>query len=337
MRSTLVLLIGGTLLVLLGLAAQRVVAPAVEGRVASIVGQELREAGLPEAVVSIDGRDAWVDVEDHQPELHAEVLQALESVPELRAVHRRVAADAVPARLLAEWAGSTIRLEGSLRGAGTDEARARLSDGLRRTLGNATIVNELALDPDVERALWVRELPRLLRVVWSDVKDGSLRIEGLSLSVTGSAVDENVRSEVGERLSALAPGLRVRNRITVPGGHAEVRAGIARILAKGSIEFHEGSGRLTDASRALLDEIADLLQAYPEVSVRIEGYLSSTNKGLEIPLSRMQAVAVRDHLLENGALASRLTAYGLGSPEGAGVSLDQEVSSLILFLVEEGD
>ncbi len=337
MRAALVLLIGTGLLVLLGLAAQRVAAPAVEGRVASRVGEELREAGLPEALVSIDGRDVWVDVGTDEPEVHAKVLRALEALPELREVHRRVEDGGVPARVAAEWAGSTIRLEGSLRGAGNEDARDRLSGGLRRALGNATVINEVALDPGVERALWVRELPRLLRVVWSDVRDGSLTIEGLSMTVTGTAVDENVRTEVGERLSALAPGLRVTNRITVPGGHAEVRSAIARILAQGSIDFEEGTDRLTEASGALLNEIAELLQAYPDVSVRIEGYLSSTQPYEEIPVSRMRAVTVRDYLLERGALASRLTAYGLGSPSGAGVSEDQEVSSLILFLVEEGD
>jgi len=327
---------GLSLLALLGLAAVQTVAPAIEAKLALAVGEELGGAGLPQNLVSIDGRDVWVDTVSHGSDVQEQVVESLLRVSGLREIHVRESSRRVPSRLEAEWSGSTLRLAGRLRGEGTDEERSNMSDELRRTLGNATIVNEVALDPDVERAAWVDELRGLLRVVWGDVRDGGLVIEGLSLSVRGTVVDENVRTEVGERLTALMPGYRVQNRITVPGGEAEVQAGVAALLAKGSIEFEVGTERLTAGSRALLDEMADLLTSHPDVSIRVEGYFTTGVPREELPLSRVRAIVVRDYLLERGVLPSRVAARGMGSTKNAGVTEDQAVESLILFFVEGG-
>jgi len=173
-------------------------------------------------------------------------------------------------------------------------------------------------------------------VVWGDVMDGSLTIEGLSVAVTGSVVDENVRAELGERLTAVMHGYSVLNRITVPGGQNEVRAGVAAILSKGSVEFALGTDRLTDGSQNLLDEMAELLISHPDVSIRVEGYVSSADRSEERPLSRVRANVVRDYLLGRGVLESRILAIGMGSPATAGVTEDQELETLVLFFVEQG-
>ena len=338
MRTAFVLLPGLSLLVLLGIAAKRTAAPAIEAKLATAVGQQLSEAGLPQHLVSIDGRDVWVDTASavDEPGVQRKVVQALLDVSGLREIHVRDSDERVSARLEAKWNGSTLRLSGILEGEGTERERSDLSDDLRRSLGNATIINEIALDPDVERPGWVGEVQGLLRIVWGDVRDGTLTIDGLVISVTGTVANENVRTEVGERLAALMPGYSVRNQISVPGGQNEVRAGIAEILAKGSVEFAEGTNQLTEGSQDLLDEMADLLIAHPDVAIRIQGYFSTGRPSEELPLSRVRAIVVGDYLLGRGVLASRVNALGMGAPANAGVSEDQGVQSLVLFFVEEG-
>ena len=336
MKAAFVLLMGLLALSALGLTAERIAAPAVEARLAAQVGERLREAGLPEHVVSVDGRDVWVDATPQSPELQAQVVEALGPLRGLRAIHTEAATSTVPPRIDARWTGSTLRLTGQLKGEGTDAERSALSDGLRRTLGNATILNEITLDPDVERASWVGDVPRLLRVLWGNVRDGELQVEGLSIMVAGSVVDENTRTEVGERLAALIPGVTIENRITVPGGHEDVRDGIADILARGSVEFEEGTDRLTEPSQVVLNELSGLIASFPDVHVRIEGYFYTGRAHEEFPVSQVRADVVRDYLVAQGVLPSQLTAQGRGSPAYAGVTEDQGVQSLILFLVEEG-
>ena len=139
-----------------------------------------------------------------------------------------------PPRLDATWRADTLILSGRIMGDGTETQRDALTDGLRRTLGNAVVVNSVSAEPAVASAPWVGQLPRLLRVVWGDLEEGSLVIAGGRATVTGTVGDENVRAEIGERLAALVPGLTVDNRVDLPGGAPEAEAGTRR---------HPGTGR----------------------------------------------------------------------------------------------
>ena len=90
-----------------------------------------------------------------------------------------------------------------------------------------------------------------------------------------------------------------------------------RIRVTDAIYFETDRAAIRPASDGVLDEIAQVLEAHPElIKIRIEGHTDSfgserTNR----ELSRRRAVAVRAYLIDHGVDARRLVAEGLGSED----------------------
>jgi uncharacterized repeat protein (TIGR01451 family) len=79
------------------------------------------------------------------------------------------------------------------------------------------------------------------------------------------------------------------------------------------VMFEAGQARLTAASRPVLDELAALLSASPEIRVEIGGHTSSEGpRTLNLRLARERATTVTDYLVSQGVDAARLTAESYG-------------------------
>ena len=87
-----------------------------------------------------------------------------------------------------------------------------------------------------------------------------------------------------------------------------------RIEIKDSVYFETGRSTIKTVSHALLDEVAELLKAHPEVKrIRIEGHTDSRGgRDANQKLSQGRAEAVRTYLIEAGVDENRLTAVGYG-------------------------
>jgi OmpA-OmpF porin, OOP family len=88
-----------------------------------------------------------------------------------------------------------------------------------------------------------------------------------------------------------------------------------RIVLRGKVHFGTRDARLRADSGQLLDEIAELLSAHPEIArVRIEGHTDNRGaKAQNQKLSQDRADAVRSYLIEHGVAADRLEAMGYGA------------------------
>ena len=88
-----------------------------------------------------------------------------------------------------------------------------------------------------------------------------------------------------------------------------------RIVIRGKVHFGSRNARLRPDSGQLLDELADLLLARPEIKrVRIEGHTDNRgNKSANQRLSQQRAEAVRTYLVERGVAFDRLDAVGHGA------------------------
>ena len=88
----------------------------------------------------------------------------------------------------------------------------------------------------------------------------------------------------------------------------------AKIEIKESIYFETGKAIIKAESLPLLDEVAEILNAHPELSqIRIEGNTDSRgNDAANLKLSQGRAAAVCDYLSSKGVPAARLTAVGYG-------------------------
>jgi outer membrane protein OmpA-like peptidoglycan-associated protein len=89
------------------------------------------------------------------------------------------------------------------------------------------------------------------------------------------------------------------------------------IQLKRPIEFAPGTAELLPASRAIVDELADLLRSSPDVGpIEIEAHTDDSSPAdIALQLTTQRANAVRDALIANGVAATRALAKGLGSTE----------------------
>ena len=80
-----------------------------------------------------------------------------------------------------------------------------------------------------------------------------------------------------------------------------------------NVNFDFDKATITEDSRAILDEIADVLKRFPDEKFLVAGYTDS--KGTDAyndVLSEARANAVRNALIDRGVPASRLVSRGFG-------------------------
>jgi len=85
-----------------------------------------------------------------------------------------------------------------------------------------------------------------------------------------------------------------------------------RSIATG-ITFETASSRLTDQSKTLLDQVAQILSRYPSVRLTVEGYTDDLGDAtINLQLSEQRARACVSYLSRKGIDASRMNAVGYG-------------------------
>ena len=85
------------------------------------------------------------------------------------------------------------------------------------------------------------------------------------------------------------------------------------LLTLGDLEFDAGKASLQPAAMTAIDRLAQLLEVYPERSVRIEGHTDSLgDAAANQELSERRAKAIRDAVLARGIDAARVEAVGYG-------------------------
>jgi outer membrane protein OmpA-like peptidoglycan-associated protein len=97
-----------------------------------------------------------------------------------------------------------------------------------------------------------------------------------------------------------------------PPERAEIKAG--KIEIKEKVFFDTGKATIKPQSNALLDDVAKLIAANPQVGVvTVEGHTDSTGSAAtNRALSQKRAEAVKDYLVSKGVDASRIEAKGFG-------------------------
>ncbi len=94
---------------------------------------------------------------------------------------------------------------------------------------------------------------------------------------------------------------------------ADPKASIDRGLAFDAVNFETGSATLTAESREQLEQLGSLLEAYPAVIIRVEGYTdTSGDPAANLKLSRDRAAAVKAALVGEGIADGRIEATGFG-------------------------
>ncbi|WP_295607470.1 OmpA family protein [uncultured Lamprocystis sp.] len=102
--------------------------------------------------------------------------------------------------------------------------------------------------------------------------------------------------------------------------HAQkTERGMLISLAEQELHFASGASTLPKGAIPSLDQIAALLQQYPQLTAIINGHTdSSGSESINLALSKARAEAVRQGLIERGVAPERLTAEGLGETRPVG-------------------
>jgi outer membrane protein OmpA-like peptidoglycan-associated protein len=197
------------------------------------------------------------------------------------------------------------------------------------TSGTVTLAADIAAGPPASVVIRVPAPRGTLHVDARD-KDGH-PVPGVTWVATGptkasggAGADVKVRPGTYQ-ISGTAPGWRtsVASAVVAKDGtaslvlellpsKAELKA--ERIEIHDSVYFETAKSTIKPESYALLDEVAEILVAHPELTkVRIEGNTDSRGAAdANLRLSQGRAEAVRDYLVGKGVARGRLDAIGNG-------------------------
>ncbi len=120
---------------------------------------------------------------------------------------------------------------------------------------------------------------------------------------------------------------------TSPSADAELKA--LNLPASFSVQFYEGSTRLTLAAQLQLNEVVEVMGMHGRLRVVCTGHADvKGDRAANLALSKRRAEAVRTHLLESGVASTRvvLNYFGEERAQNRG-ALDRRVE--VAFFVEE--
>ena len=175
----------------------------------------------------------------------------------------------------------------------TEGSLARIEGELRKTREQASL-NKTTLEDEVVKSQGkISELERTL----AQEREQAAQ-EKAALQQENREAVAYVRGMLSE-MSALG-GRKTENGMLFNLGNEQLR-------------FRISSAKLPDRDFPILDQLAELLNKYPELKVRIEGH--TDNKGrvdTNIQLSQQRAETVAQELTDRGVSASRMEAIGVG-------------------------
>ncbi len=91
-----------------------------------------------------------------------------------------------------------------------------------------------------------------------------------------------------------------------------------KVLRLNYVYFEPGAAKLTELSRYELDNLAESLNKYPNMTIEVGGHTDNTGDAAQnLTLSSERARAVKDYLVGKGIAAARLQAVGYGQNQPA--------------------
>jgi OOP family OmpA-OmpF porin len=205
-----------------------------------------------------------------------------------------------------------------VRGTLADEgAKAALLARLRQVFGFDRVVDELAVGPVSAPPGWNDYLGKLVGPNLKLVSHGQLQVEGSAVSLRGDVANEAQRQQIAADIAAiLDASFTVNNGLRVAVSDQLV---LDQALRGRIIEFETGKATLTDAGRALLDEMSAALLKLKEQKVALIGHTDNAGaRASNLSLSQARAEAVKAYMIQKGVKAESMVASGEGPDRPVG-------------------
>mgnify|MGYP003583259156 CR=1 FL=1 len=194
-----------------------------------------------------------------------------------------------------------------------DEAtRIAVIEALRRVYGPSGVIDKIEVVNTVSMpANWSANVQRLITPSLKDIHRGQLQIEGTQMALSGEVGNEALRQKiVSDMANSLNPTYTIKNSLRVP---ASEQIAVDQVLGNRTIEFELGSATLTGKGRAILDEMAPILQKLTNKSVAVVGHTDNGgNRTSNLAPGQSRRGSVKGYLVGKGIDPMTLTTSGVG-------------------------
>ncbi len=189
----------------------------------------------------------------------------------------------------------------------------------------------ISISEDLQQTPWQSALAQIARPFGRDFREGTIRYKEGVFSVTGTTSSQSARERVDAALRTFErEGLRTREQIALKRSEkaaapkvdqaklqrereTRMLKELHRLLHRKRITFVTAKAALTPQGKKVLDEVALILQHYPEIRIEIAGYTDSDGAArANLRLSQKRAERVKAYLLDAGVTPDRLVAKGYG-------------------------
>ncbi|MES3024254.1 MAG: OmpA family protein [Pseudomonadota bacterium] len=222
-----------------------------------------------------------------------------------------------PLALMLALAGADLHAQapGQVVASGTvpdESSKAALLARLRDLYGAERVVDQIAVGQVALPANWNNYVQKLIGPNLKQISRGALTIDGSVVSVRGEVANEAQRQKIASDIAtSLNPTYTVNNGLRVAAAGQDI---LDRTLANRIIEFDSGKATITEAGRAILDEMAAAMQALKGRRIALIGHTDNQgNAASNQSLSQARAEAVRLYLGTRGIDAAAIDASGRGA------------------------
>ena len=201
-----------------------------------------------------------------------------------------------------------------LRGAVASEAvRTAVVSRAEAVFPNANVTDELTIDADNGLA---EGSDGLFGFLGRFRNNAGLALRGDEIALRGEVDTDADKAAIDTEAEGVIPaGYRYLSEIAVVAPDPEVAAVEERIesLLIEPVQFTTGTANFVGTSSEILDRVAETLNEYDQVNVRVEGHTDNVgDAAMNQQLSQQRADAVMNYFVESGIAASRLSAVGYG-------------------------
>ena len=205
----------------------------------------------------------------------------------------------------------------TLNGVLPDEAsKAAVIARANELYGAGKYTDNLKIQANLSKPAWLAGTPALLPML-KDVTNGVLKIENGEIIATGQVANDDTRLKTLRDLEkAVSPNLKVIDRLTVGNlsvAASQLQVDLNKQLEGKTIEFETNSDVIRPVSKAILDQVSEVLKAVPATPIEVGGHADKRgNPQANLTLSERRANAVLKYLAGKGIEAKRLAAHGYG-------------------------
>ncbi|MGY0651031.1 OmpA family protein [Luteimonas sp. A537] len=197
-----------------------------------------------------------------------------------------------------------------------DEAtKAAVLAKVREVYGAERVVDKVLIGTVVAPPNWSENVAKLVDPKLKQVTKGELDVNGNSVTIKGTVVNELQRQQVASQLlTSLNSSYAVNADGLVIGGSPQNL--IDEVLADRIIEFESGSDRLTPAGQRILDELVGPMKDVGNARVQIIGHTDNVGqRQANLGLSLARAERVLEYFSGRGVPTSGLSVLGRGPDE----------------------